>query len=62
MTDEPSNRDIYAAIMDLRGRMEALAWDLTAIEERLELLTGREESDEADDAVDVPPWSRAAGC
>ena len=60
MTDQPSNREIYAAIMDLRGRIEALAWDLTAIEERLDLLTGGEENDAAHDAVDEPSWSRAA--
>ena len=57
MTDEPSNREIYAAIMDLRGRMEALAWDLTAIEERMDRFTGRVESDAVHDLPDEPPWS-----
>ena len=52
MTYEPSNREIYAAILDLRGRIEALAWDLTAIEERLDRLARREENDAAHDAAD----------
>ena len=42
MTDQPSTREIYAAILDLRGRIEALAWDLTAIEGRMDRLTGGE--------------------
>lgn len=43
MTDQPTNRELYAAILDLRGRIEAVAWDLTAIEDRLDRLAGREE-------------------
>ena len=42
MTDQPSSREIYAAILDLRGRIEALAWDLTAIEGRMDGLAGGE--------------------
>ena len=42
MTDQPSTREIYAAILDLRGRIEALAWDLTAIEGRMDRLAGEE--------------------
>ena len=42
MTDQPSNREIYVAILDLRGRIEALAWDLTAIEGRMDRLAGGE--------------------
>ena len=42
MTDQPSAREIYVAILDLRGRIEALAWDLTAIEGRMDGLAGGE--------------------
>ena len=38
MNDQPTNREIYAALMDLRGRTEALAWDLDAIERLLALV------------------------
>ena len=53
MTDQPSAREIYAAILDLRGRIEALAWDLTAIEGRMDRLAGGENGDgEQHSAVD----------
>ena len=57
MTDQPTNREIYAAIMDLRGRIEALAWDLTAIEERMDRFADRQENDAVHDVADEAPWS-----